>query len=143
MLALQARVTSKIRVYFNPASESAMRSIGVAGVSTVGTRIRSGVNVRDTAAKELSLRYARTKLRKVGNDTRNWTNTGALMSHLGITRIARNSVEVGWQDSNLQRRVAILQSKEQMFGYSPRDLQALRTAQVQTGVGKVEFRSVA
>jgi len=98
-----------------------METLGDDLAESQRNRIRSGIRVDGNASSPLSPRYARSKARRFGNAKRNWNASGLTLSSLQRLRSGDNRVVIGFVTPEANKRAAINNAREKMFGLAKVD----------------------
>lgn len=125
MARFKAYVDREAKLDIHPYTAGEMQGLADEWLGEIKARILSGLNVRDEDAKPLSPKYARFKQRQGGSNIRDWYLSGRTMGSLHVISADEHGFRIGFTDPTIQKRVAINQTRDQMFGASPDDKQKL------------------
>lgn len=115
-------------------SEQEMRRLAEEALRLNTNRWDRAINARDQRAKPLQVKvaksgarygYAIQKSRKGLRNIRDWLLTGQLRRAFAVLEAKPNMARIGWNDSAMGKRAGINQAREEMFGFSPSDVQSL------------------
>ena len=151
MAIFQTKIT-RARLTVSPFSSEQMLTIGNALMTSIKTRIQSGLNISDSPAKPLKgvthgayIPYARQKERHGIAGLRNWTWTGRTLRSMKVLSVSENAGKIGFTDSKSDQVAHINNLREKAFGVSPNDRLVLQKAVFDIfKTGKIiQFRKVA
>jgi hypothetical protein len=129
--------TTKItrqRLTLSPFSSETMTGIGNVLLKTIKTRIKSGTDVNDQPAKPLKgakmryVAYSRQKENKGLAGIRDWTYSGHLLRAMKVVSANENRFVIGFIDDRSDKIAHLNNRGTRMFGISPNDTKALKTA---------------
>jgi hypothetical protein len=135
MAIFQARITHA-RLSFSPFTSESMMTIGQITLDHIRQRIQSVQDVTDSRAKPLKESYAEQKRlgRRValggpqkytGLPYRDWTLRGRTMQSLKVKVASENRVTIGPTSQETTMIILARNRKDNMWGLSPSDYEAL------------------
>lgn len=98
-----------------------MLSFGESLNTSIRDRITAGFTVDDSAAPPLKPGYAKFKARRGGSNIRDWRLTGRTMRSMRVLKANERRAEIGFTDSETNKRAAINNRRSRQFGVSPKD----------------------
>lgn len=149
MAQFQPKIT-RARFVLGPFTSEQMQAIGQVAADTIKTRILSGKNVEDQAAKPLSMRYKKRadesgrltygsdtgyrglKLKRGLAPIRDWFFRGLTIGSLKVKSANENRVVVGFVNDQADKIAHINNLREKAFGVSPNDRNVINAAVLAT-----------
>lgn len=105
-------------------SQAEMVVIGTVVARGVAERTAEGRNIFDNAAKPLTPRYKRAKVKKGGKPIRDLRLTGNMMAALDVLRASENRCTVGVAGPEMGQRAGFNQALDPWMGIAPSGLPA-------------------
>ncbi|HXP88836.1 MAG TPA: hypothetical protein VN841_29210 [Bryobacteraceae bacterium] len=132
-MAFQTKI-QKARFVLGPFSADQMQRIGQAVLDSIAARIARGENADDEAARPLKpgrrghRGYPDYKSARGLQPIRDWKWSGRTMRSMKVLTASENRVVIGFVDARADAIAHINNLREQQFGVSPKDRNALNAA---------------